>query len=89
MRRRAASRVGVAGAISAGLLAVALTAAFSGSGSSSPPPASPNTLAHIAQKNREAATVVAAHQRLQAAAATHDANQVAAEETGTAGAGGN
>jgi hypothetical protein len=76
----------VAGAFAVGALALALTAAFSADRYPVPAPASPDALAHIAQKNRDAATVAAARQRFQAAAAAHDADRAAAQDAGGAGA---
>lgn len=86
MRSRAAStRLRILAGAVALCFAVGLFLLLRPSASDEPADAPPTTLAHMAEKNRDAATSIAAHQRLQAAVASNEANAlVAAEERGNA-----
>ena len=50
-----------------------------------PAAAPPEALAHIAEKNRDAAVAAAAHQRAESAATTNEAENLAAAQTGGRG----
>jgi len=76
MRRRGALRrpgLVAAGAI---VLALMLAIGLSAIPYRSPPPAPPAALEHIAQKNRHAAAVAAAHQRDESAATSNAADRL-------------
>jgi len=62
---------------SAVILLVAIAAALSVNRYRQPQAAPPEALAHIAEKNRDAAVVAAAHQRAESAASTNAAEDLA------------
>jgi hypothetical protein len=85
MRRRGAFRrpgLVAAGAI---VLALALAIGLSAIPYRSPPPAPPAALEHIAQKNRHAAAIAAAHQRAESAASTNAADRLRDAEDNMSG----
>ena len=88
MRSRAASRrLKILAGVVAIFFAVGLFLLLRPGSSDEPTGAAPTTLAHMAEKNRDAARSVAAHERLQAAASVNEANAlVAAEERSSAAA---
>ena len=80
MRRRASSRKPLIVLASGLALLVLIAVALSVHHYRQPEAAPPEALAHIAQKNREAAIVAAAHQRVEAAASSNAAEGVAEAE---------
>ena len=80
MRRRSASRTPLLVFGSALALLVILAAGLSVHHYRQPEAAPPEALAHIAEKNREAAIVAAAHQRVESAVRTNAAENVAEAE---------
>jgi hypothetical protein len=62
------------------VLFVALVLVFSVKRYRTPEAAPPEALAHIAEKNRDAAAVAAAHQRIEAAASTNAAQAISAAQ---------
>lgn len=87
VRRRFSSRKARIAIGSALALFVVLVLALSVNRYRAPQAAPPEALAHIAEKNRDAAIAAAAHQRAESAASTNAAEDLAeAQRQGTAGA---